>query len=174
MTIYDEQGNYLIGGRIELATRAGRPISNDRRLSGNPTRLKVAEELVLKHHNTAVTRSLTGSYNCMGMVFATRRTWVDTNQLSIILEDDDYRKLTSMEDVIEGDVIIYKGEEGQVTHVGLVSSVVPNLIEGSKTINVMSQWGHDGEYFHRIDDVNPLLGVPAEAWTDRKRLETGY
>lgn len=168
MTIYDEQGNYLIGGRIELATRTGRSIPNDRRLSGNPTRLKVAEELVLKYHHTAVTRSLTGLYNCMGMVFATRRTWVDTNQLSIILKDDDYHKLTSIENVIVGDVIIYKGEEGQVTHVGLVSRVEANLTDGSKTITILSQWGHDGEYFHRIDDVNPFLGVPTEAWTDRK------
>lgn len=168
MTLYNEQGRYLIGGKIDLATRAGNPIANDRRPETNPVSLKEAEKIIREAHKSAITRSLTSKYNCMGLIFASRRTWVDTDQLELILNDDDYTKLPSLNNVVEGDVVIYKDNGGQITHVGLVSDVKPNLTDGSRVITILSQWGRDGEYFHRIDDVNFRLGIPAEAWTDRK------
>lgn len=66
-----------------------------------------------------------------------------------------------------GDVVVYRDEGGAVVHVGVVSQVQTDLREGTRGILVLSQWGADGEYFHRIDDVNPLLGKPVEYWTDR-------
>jgi hypothetical protein len=104
----------------------------------------------------------------MGMVFATRRTWIDTEHLEMILEDDEYRRLFPSEEVLPGDVVVYRDEDGTVSHVGLVNEVRPNLRDGTKEIIILSQWGGDGEYFHHIEDVNPLLGKPAEYWTDRK------
>ncbi len=168
MTFYGIDGEYLIGGEIALSTRAGRKIINDRRLQSSPVRLKAAERIILSNHGTAKTRSLSSVYNCVGMIFASRRTWVDPDQLKVIYKDDNYRTLDNIDEASEGDVIIYKNGDNEITHVGLVSKVQPNPEDGSRDITVMSQWGKDGEYFHRIDDVSPFLGTPAEAWTDRK------
>ena len=66
-----------------------------------------------------------------------------------------------------GDVVVYRDEEGFVVHVGLVTEVETNVKEATWEVSVLSQWGGDGEYFHRIDDVSPLLGKPTEYWTDR-------
>ena len=33
---------------------------------------------------------------------------------------------------------------------------------------VLSQWGEDGEYLHRLADVPVLLGNQVEYWSDRR------
>jgi hypothetical protein len=168
MVLYGVRGNYLAGGELPLATRKGRQIPNDRRPESAPERLKAAKEIVTRSHLTAKNRSLTSLYNCMGLVFASRRTCIDTDELRGILKDDDYHKLSSQNDVKVGDVVVYNDEAGHVTHVGIVSEIRPNIIQASNDITVLSQWGNDGEYFHRIDDVSQFLGIPSEYWTDRK------
>jgi hypothetical protein len=124
--------------------------------------------MVLGLYQTARLRSLSSVYNCMGMVFATRRTWVDPEDLQMIFEDDEYRRLPDDGQAMPGDVVVYRDTEGAVVHIGLVSQVIPNLREGTREIVVLSQWGADGEYFHRTDDVHPSLGSPTDYWSDRK------
>jgi len=166
MEFYSQNGDYLIGGEIQLATRKNRPIRNKRRFEQHPARLQAAKRIVLDNHETARLRSLTGLYNCMGMLFAARRTWIDPDELQMILEDDNYHKLNYNGEVKIGDIIVYK-EGDDITHVGMVSEVKPELQNGNTVIYVLSQWGQDGEYFHRYDDVNPRLGVPFGYWTER-------
>ncbi len=113
---------------------------------------------------------MSATYNCMGMVFANRRTWIDTDHLQLILQEDNYRQ-TNVEDLQPGDVVVYRDELGYVKHVGLVSSIevdLANLTEDERKVTVLSQWGADGEYFHPVDEVNKLLGNPTEYWTDRR------
>lgn len=167
MVLYDERGNFLVGGQLPLATRKGRTIPNDRRPEQPPARLRAARELVSRSHPNARLRSLTAVYNCMGMVFATRRTWVDPEDLQMILEDDEYRRLSDPDQVVEGDVVVYRNAQGNVAHVGLVARVNVNLSQATREITVLSQWGADGEYFHSVDDVSPYLGAPTEYWSDR-------
>ena len=107
----------------------------------------------------------------MGMVFATRRTCIEPEELTMILEDDEYRSLPTDEEPQLGDVIVYRGEDGSVTHAGLVAALRINLEDASRELTILSQWGSDGEYFHRPEDVNPRLGTPAEYYTDRRGLE---
>lgn len=168
MVLYDEMGNYLIGGQLPLSTRKGRQIPNDRRAERHPASLRAAKEMFEGNHSTVRARSLTGLYNCMGMVFASRRTWIDTDQLQMILEDDDYRLLSPEEDIVSGDVVVYRDKAASVSHVGLVAQVRHDLMEGTTEVVVLSQWGYDGEYFHRVDDVHPSLGTPTEYWSDRR------
>jgi len=123
--------------------------------------------MVLPRHPSARVRSLSSVYNCMGMVFASRRTWIDPEHLYMILEDDDYRRVLHEGELVRGDLVIYRDEEGHVTHVGLVAEVRTNLREARWEVIVLSQWGEVGEYFHHIDDVEPNLGKPTEYWTDR-------
>ena len=168
MVLYDERGNFLVGGQLPLATRLGQTIPNDRRMEHHPARLQAARTIVLQSHPSARTRSLTAVYNCMGMVFATRRTWVEPEYLQLILEDDEYHRLADPGQTMPGDVVVYRDDQGTVVHIGLVAEVNTNLREGTRELVVLSQWGADGEYFHRADDVSPLLGTPAEYWSDRK------
>lgn len=86
----------------------------------------------------------------------------------MILEDDEYHRLSGPDQVVEGDVAVYRDAQREVAHVGLVAQVITNLREGTREIFMLSQWGADGEYFHRVDDVHPNLGTPAEYWSDRK------
>ena len=167
MTLYDAHGDYLAGAMLPLATGMGREIPNERRMALPPERMRAARDIMLASHSSAKSRSLSSAYNCMGMVFATRRTWVEPEHLRMILEDDGYQRVTSEGQLELGDVVLYQNEDGDIVHVGIVADVRTNLTDARKEVIVLSQWGRDGEYFHRVDDVHPLLGNPTEYWTDR-------
>jgi hypothetical protein len=168
MVLYDNKGTYLVGGQLLLTTRKGHQIPNDRRPEQNPVRLEAAKEQVLKHHKSAQCRSLTSVYNCMGMVFANRRTCIDPDNIRMILKDDEYRQLQPSDEVVKGDVVIYKDSSGHVSHVGLVIDIILDIAQGTRKIKILSQWGQAGEYFHDADDVHQYLGTPEEYWTDRR------
>jgi hypothetical protein len=168
MVFYDEFGNYIIGGQLHLHTKGMRQIPNERRPERHPDSMQAAREFVESNHPTAKLRSMSSSYNCMGMVFASRRTWIEPDHIQMIKDDDEYQIVTSQNEVVKGDVVVYRNASKDVTHVGLVADIEPELRNGTYKTTVLSQWGHDGEYFHRIDDVNPLLGTPSEYWTDRR------
>lgn len=168
MELYDERGNFLVGGQLPLATRRGRQIPNDRRMERPPVAMREAKDLVLATHPSATLRSLTSVYDCMGMVFAARRTTVATDVLQMILEDDEYHRLSSSDQVSIGDIVVYRDSQGIATHVGLVVQAGPIRQDGTRDIFILSQWGANGEYFHRVDDVSPYLGTPTEYWSDRR------
>lgn len=102
----------------------------------------------------------------MGLAFASRRTHVDIESLAMILDDDGYRIVGESEAEI-GDLVVYKNKLAP-THIGIIIGFDIDLSLGSREVNVLSKWGADGEYIHRIDDVPLLLGVPAEFWTARR------
>jgi hypothetical protein len=168
MVLYDEEGNFLVGGQLPLATRKGQTIPNDRRMERHPAAMQAARDMFLKAHPTLRVRSLSAVYNCMGMIFASRRTYVEPEHLQRILEDDEYQRIPSRDEALPGDVVVYRNEQGTVVHVGVVAQMITNLREGTREVEVLSQWGGDGEYFHRADDVHPQLGSPSEYWSDRK------
>lgn len=167
MTLFDSQGNYLVPPELALETKRGNKVPNEQRREVSPERMNAAMEVVKANHPTAVERSLRSTYNCMGMVFASRRTCVDIDHLTFILADDGYRKIVNESEVQVGDLAVYRGDSGDFSHVGIVYYLSPYGADGNRDIFVMSQWGRDGEYYHRVDDVNVNLGKPAEYWTDR-------
>ena len=170
MTLLNTQGNFLLGGDIALATRKNTSIPNTRRKPQAPVSMQAAQAMVLGEHPSAKVRSLSSVYNCMGMVFASRRTWVEPDYLQMILEDDEYRPIDRNE-LHRGDVVVYRNNHDEISHVGIVYEVRLKVDEATlevvAEVVVASQWGHDGEYFHLDDDVNPRLGKPTEYWTDR-------
>ena len=167
MTLFNAQGNYINAPELPLATRKRNLIPNEQRLESAPESMNAAKAFVLQDHPDAHARSLSSVYNCMGLVFASRRTWVDPEHLPMILADDDYRQVPDEGNLQPGDVVVYRDGDGQVSHVGIVDRVRTNVTQAVWEVFVLSQWGRDGEYFHRADDVNPRLGKPAEYWTDR-------
>jgi hypothetical protein len=168
MTLYDSRGDYLAGAELPLATRQGQKIPNERRMELLPATLRFAREKNRRENPAARLRSLTGVYNCMGMVFASRRTWAWPEDLGMILSDDEYHRLPGPEQVEVGDVVVYRSPLGAVEHVGLVAQVNIDLQQATRRIFVLSKWGALGEYLHQLDDVPELLGTPAEYWSDRK------
>lgn len=116
-------------------------------------------------------RSASAIYNCMGLVFASRRTWIETEHLHLILREDGYRQFTEPGKLSVGDVVVYK-RNGEPSHVAIVLDVEPVIDFRAPfpwVITVMSQWGGDGEYIHRMEDVPQVsLGVPVEYWTERR------
>jgi hypothetical protein len=65
-------------------------------------------------------------------------------------------------------VVIYK-KDGVVQHVGVVTQVVSDIERATKTLFIVSQWGHDGEWIHPHDCVPEVFGKISEVWTDRRR-----
>lgn len=159
----------LIQHSIIIQTRMGWSIPNAIRQERPPVALQASRELFAELRPGARLRSLTATYNCIGMVVACRRTWVDTEHLLRVLREDGYRRLSGESQVEQGDVVVYRDDSGDVSHVGIVlRKKLYNPNQPGDTLVVVSKWGADGEYEHDVNDVPPLLGHPAEYWTDRK------
>ena len=103
-------------------------------------------------------------YNCLGMIFASRRAWIEPEALKLIFDDDKYRE-TTKEQLECGDIVIYtKGNERK--HVGLVTAV--HRTDGKVgPIWVLSKWGMNAEVVHRIDIVPSKYGKPSEFWSEK-------
>ncbi len=105
-------------------------------------------------------------YNCVGMIFASRRAWIEIDYIYRILREDGYREI-SKGDVMTGDVIVYT-LNGDPVHVGLVSQVSrPHPSSSALDIFVLSKWGLEAEMFHYFDDVPFYLGIPSRYYTER-------
>lgn len=105
----------------------------------------------------------------MGLIFASRRTWIDPEVLNDILVDDEYIKLADIQEIQIGDIVVYKDRhDNSISHIGVVLQKEPVISKASWNILIMSQWGADGEYMHPMEEVPCCLGVPVEYWTDRR------
>jgi hypothetical protein len=152
---------------LSLSTKRNTPIPNVRQQEKSPQQMRAAEALAHENRPSVRTRSLSATYNCVGMVFASRRTCVDTDHMSRILEDDGYRPCQGSSDIVEGDLVVYRERSGgPIQHVGIV---IGRLIPQASWL-VLSQWGADGEYFHAEDEVPPLYGDKKEFLTERRIL----
>jgi hypothetical protein len=120
-------------------------------------------------HPHVILRSLSVRYNCVGMVFATRRTWIDPDQIPRILKDDEYKRLDDWNSTAcVGDIVLYRDEDNNIAHVGVIISIDPDFQSSKPSIRVLSKWGPWAEVIHELDDVLETFGAPAEIWTDRR------
>ena len=157
-----------LSGSIPLFTWMGREIANTQDPDLPPHR---AEELVRKHRQdypfACLRRGPTGQYNCHGMTFANRRTWIgDPQDVQKFLEDDGYRQIKAS-DAQEGDIVVHY-DVGEISHTGLVISVVQeDRIIGGQAVKVLSKWAQGGEYLHAVTD-RPYAEQKLTYWTDRE------
>jgi hypothetical protein len=145
-------------------------IENERPDEDRPIEsLQVALRQARSVSPSATCRSLTALYNCVGLVFAARRTSIDCKHLELILRDDNYRAV-SRQAVSEGDVVVYR-RNGIAQHVGIIYKIedVSLAHDGSRMeIWVLSQWGEDGEYLHKIAEVPTIYGTELDFRTERR------
>lgn len=153
---------------IALATKRRTSIKNVRDPGLSPEQLHVQIRRFGEKIPLARLRSTLQGYDCMGLVFATRRTMIATDQLTMILTEDEYHQIDSA-DLYFGDVVVYKyRQETEASHVGLVSHFEDSVL--GRVTFVMSKWGSGPEYVHPMDDVPEQFGLPVEFWTDRRSL----
>lgn len=152
--------------RLDLVTKARWPIPNSQPKPLPPFKIDAAVKALCQAHPDAVLRSKSSEYNCVGLVFASRRTVVGIEHLERILKDDGYRRI-SEERLFRGDLVVYRDARGAPQHVGIVAARTANVAKQRFDVEVLSQWGLLGEYFHRIDDVPPIHGTPQDFWTER-------
>jgi len=155
---------------LRLFTKKGSHIRNVQRREQLPERLQAVKTEMERIFPEALLRTVTGTYNCMGMVFASRRTWVETDSdvLNLILEDDGYRKVEDVKTLFVGDIVVYRSEDGEPQHVGIVIEKTPQISSGNFEIKVLSKWGNDGECIHELNYIPSQCGIPTDFYTDRK------
>jgi hypothetical protein len=103
-------------------------------------------------------------YNCVGMIFAARRKWIEVDYLEGILQHDGYRQIAKNE-IVVGDIVLYRNHLSEYSHVALIVQVLQ--IRDTINIKVLSKWGKDPEYEHFEDDVPVQMGQAVEYWTER-------
>jgi len=115
-------------------------------------------------------RALSAMYNCAGMVFAARRTAIDAKHIPMILADDEHRRLAEAEEPRIGDIVLYRNEKDEPTHVGIFVEARKIAKEHEPRTErwVLSQWGYIGEFSHRIDEIPLEYGKKFEFWTNRR------
>ena len=150
---------------LSLHTSKRNHIRNVRRNEAPPERRKAIVDLYKSTYPRAIVRSISQCYNCMGLVFASRRTCIDIDELQPIFNDDGFTKVDNLNESMIGDVVVYSRDH-QRRHVGII--VQKEELLGTLTIRVLSQWGWDAEVIHPYDYVHPDHGVFSEIWTDRK------
>ena len=155
-------------GKYPVYTRTGWPIPQQQPDRVDQRLIKIRAKELSDWGKNLILRSLsTYPYNCVGMVFASRRAWIDPKHVYRILNEDGYRKI-SLDEVKQGDVVLYKYQinDDEPTHVALVVWINP--IGSLSSIQVISKWGKDAEFLHFMENVPDRLGKPMEFWTDRR------
>ena len=154
---------------VVLETRKGNKIPTKRGVSKPLIALKAGDETQHENHPNIETRSLDSSYNCVGMVFAFRRAWVEPEYIPKLLKEDEYqevhRNLT-----VPGDLVVYykNADKKIIRHVGIIVAKEGNVESGDWVIRVLSKWGAEGEYLHCENEVPTIYGTTRVYYSERK------
>ncbi len=84
------------------------------------------------------------TYNCHGWVFTAGRFALRSEDVELILEDNQYTRVDRPQ---PGDVIVYRDDQGRILHTGLVRSVI-----GNEIVLIESKWGPLGRFLHGPED----------------------
>lgn len=79
--------------------------------------------------------------NCHGWVFTGGKYWVVSSDVMTIVTQNGYRRVRVP---MPGDLVVYKRDDGSISHTGIVRSV------GAVTM-VESKWGWMGVYLHAVE-----------------------
>lgn len=148
-----------------LATKRGRLIPNIRKPEYSPEKARDFVEFHERSFGFLQRRSISRTYNCVGMVFANRRVSVEPEHVQTFLDEDGYRQIVESE-ARQGDVIVYRNTmSNEIVHVGVLMSPI---IDDADWL-VLGKWGPGGEYLHRKRQTHPtyLEYVEFEYWTER-------
>lgn len=127
---------------ITVHTREGTPIPNGQSYEYSAWDISVASGIEKKYKDVKCRTDLNPIYNCFGLVFASRRTSIsDLSSIPTILNEDGYTEIPRSE-VLPGDLVLYRGRDGDVEHAGIVVS------REDFYLSVVSKWGRFREVVH--------------------------
>jgi hypothetical protein len=162
---YDRESDAMANQTMVAITKETSPFTAPAKVpcytdKGNPVQLRVPvgargpEDLSATEQRAMHVPALTGKWirtgepddlsNCHGWVFAGGRYLLLGHKVDVILSDNGYEAVAAP---AAGDVCVYRGPDGQVTHTGLVRAV---LDDG--TVLVESKWGRLGVYLHGVGE----------------------
>ncbi len=166
---------------IVLQTHLGNKIVNEIALAPDEGSIRKYERLLANHPHWSKRRPPYGICNCVGHVWASRRTAVYENldsQVIRVFDDDGYTALDwPRESLWLGDLVTYwdsaKRHKG-FFHVGIVFEI-RSLPDGTQQIPwILSKWDDSsGEVLHHYKEVPFSDDIEAEFWTDRALGRTG-
>jgi len=136
----------LLKSELRLDTRCENQIANE--INRGPIRFGDALQVddFKRAHPRALHRPVGPSrkYNCHGLTFASRRTWIwQSSEIAKIIRDDDY-EVVDLKDVCPGDVAVYY-KDGDAEHSGIV------VQKGDLGVPlVLSKWGPCHEVVHLV------------------------
>jgi hypothetical protein len=135
---------------IHLQTRAGNDIPNGQSHEFSAYERNCFPKLERDHPTAKFRAKPNPTYNCHGLVFASRRTGIyDAAAIKMILQDDGYTLVgVRRDEVLPGDVIIYYTDLGDFSHSGLVLSWEADMLAPI----VLSKWGRYKEVIHSAND----------------------
>jgi hypothetical protein len=164
-----DEGSQSDKRSIPLSTKRRTWIKNIRKPERLPQAMKEAERYARTNCPGIETRSLSSSYNCVGMVFGSRRTIIEPEEIPTIFKDDEYYPVAQRGQIRIGDLVVYKKSATAVDidHIGLIVEIVPQLEKAEVRVRVLSQWGFDGEYLHDEDNVPLMIGKHREYYSER-------
>ena len=142
------KGSWRLTGWIVLESRRGREIPNAQQYVASPFEKNTWAALKAQYSPPGFQcrTELNPVYNCHGLTFASRRTWIDdSSMIRNIIEDDCY-ELIKENDALPGDVVIYVADDGDVEH----SGVVVRAKHALELPLVCSKWGKGGEVVHPV------------------------
>ncbi len=130
---------------ITVETRLGTDIPNHQPLEFSEQDRSMCRQFDHKFPDAISRTNPISVYNCHGLVFASRRTWIcEGSSVMTILEDDGYEEIPETE-ALPGDVIVYFDEDGDPDH----SGVLLDWSKGKPRIPlVLSKWGKFREVIH--------------------------
>jgi hypothetical protein len=171
---------------IVLQTHKGREIENAIGAEPGPQELAKQARFIAPFQGRWKERKPPcGIYNCVGHVWASRRTAVYApgmeDKIDWLLGDDGYRKLGEGEPVYPGDLALYWDAEPKVRsflHVGMVTRLAEGISRESPLVPfVLSKWSDtSGEYEHNCYDHpyhQHTQRLVIEFWTERRSREVG-
>ena len=136
----------------------------------NPELVRVRTEALIQHMKVngklspEMRRSSRSLYNCVGMIFCSRRGHVDIKHIDEILKQDGYNEI-SKEECVAGDLVLYTFD-GEPSHIGLVSCVAW-MQKRITRLSVLSKWGKAGEVEHDYNHVPVHCGIPTSYFSTR-------
>ena len=123
---------------IILQTRTGRDIPNGQGEQISDFEKKQYDMVEKKYSFITPRTNPNPIYNCHGLTFASKRTWITDNEsLHHVIKDDGYEEL-KVEDVLPGDIILYFSASGDIMHSAVVISEPDKHL---KIPQVLSKWG---------------------------------
>lgn len=145
-----------------IYTRAGWEIPQGVPQRFSQQQLEIRATEVLKMRQNLILGTVSNyPYNCVGLVFASRRAFIDPEHIPKILSDDGYIKV-QRSSVNVGDIVVYTNDENEPIHIGVIVSIY--AFGEIRTLNVLSKWGRDAEFIHDERNVVSYLGKPTSYW----------